>query len=156
MMKRKYVTTLLVMVMSGCGDYESVSIPSIELSEEQAQTLMGVTFVNLTCAAISRYSNDLGSPIEGSSYTENAQTAFEVIKHSNLKDGRDNWNEFYNKMKTDIYNGVITDLNNAPSLDIYYNHVFPQYQKLLNVKKIEDCADVGAVTRRILDPLLVL
>ncbi len=155
-MKRKYVTTLLVMVMSGCGDYESVSIPSIELSEEQAQTLMGVTFVNLTCAAISRYSNDLGSPIEGSSYTENAQTAFEVIKHSNLKDGRDNWNEFYNKMKTDIYNGVITDLNNAPSLDIYYNHVFPQYQKLLNVKKIEDCADVGAVTRRILDPLLVL
>ncbi|EOX4826311.1 hypothetical protein ACRTEU_23450 [Vibrio alginolyticus] len=156
MIKIKYVTTLLVMAMSGCGDYESVSIPSIELSEEQGKTLIGVTLVNLTCAAISRYSNDLGSPIEGSSYTENAQTAFEVIKHSNLKDRRDNWDEFYNKMKTDIYNGVITDLNNAPSLDAYYSDIFPEYQKILNVKRVQDCADVGAVTRRILDPLLVL
>nr|WP_319556095.1 hypothetical protein [uncultured Vibrio sp.] len=156
MIKIKYVTMLLVVVISGCGDYESVSIPSIELSEEQGKTLIGVTFVNLTCAAISRYSNDLGSPIEGNSHTENAKTAFEVIKHSNLKDRRDNWDEFYNKMKTDIYNGVITDLNNAPSLDAYYNHIFPQYQKILNVKKVQDCADVGAVTRRILDPLLVL
>ncbi|MCS0165778.1 hypothetical protein NDJ08_04010 [Vibrio alginolyticus] len=155
-MNKKYVITLLVMAMSGCGDYESVSIPSLELSEEQAQTLMGVTFANLTCAAISRYSNDLGSPIEGNSHTENAKTAFEVIKRSNLKDRKDNWDEFYNKMKTDIYNGVITDLNNVQSLNDFYNHVFPQYQNMLNVKKIEDCADVGAVTRRVLDPLLVI
>ncbi|MCR9392353.1 hypothetical protein NB526_18405 [Vibrio alginolyticus] len=156
MIKIKYVTTLLVIAMSGCGDYESVSIPSLELTEEQNQVLLGVTASNLTCAAISRYSNDIGSPIEDRSYLENAETAFSIIANSNLSGRSKNWDETYKQMKTVVYNGVITDLNNAPSLDDFYDHVFPHYQEALKVKSIRDCADVSAVTRRILDPLLVL
>lgn len=155
-MKRKYVTTLLVIAISGCGDYESVSIPSLELSEEQEKTLLGVTMTNLTCAAISRYSNDIGAPIEDRSYLENAETAFEVIKYSKRYDGNPQLDEKYKKMKSDLYNAIITDLNNAPSVDDLYNHVFPKFQEVLNVKSIRDCADVSAVTRRVLDPLLIL
>lgn len=156
MIKIKYVTTLLVMAMSGCGDYESVSIPSLELTEAQNQVLLGVTASNLTCAAISRYSNDIGSPIEDRSYLENAETAFSIIANSNLSDRSKNWDETYKQMKTVVYNGVITDLNNAPSLDDFYNYIFPEFQRALNVKSIRDCADVSAVTRRVLDPLLIL
>lgn len=148
----------MIMAMSGCGDYESVSIPSLDLSKEQEQSLMAVQIANLTCAAISRYSNDIGSPIEDQSYLSNAETAFELFKSSKKlnKDQKLKADKLYQNIKSEVYNEVISSLNDVSSLQQFYNDEFPPLQKMLNVKKINDCADVSAVTRRVLDPLLIL
>ncbi|MDF5276959.1 hypothetical protein HKA89_05385 [Vibrio parahaemolyticus] len=155
-MKIKYVTTLMVMTLAGCGDYESVSIPSLDLSEDQVQDLINIQVANLSCAAISRYSNDIGSPLEDQSYLSNAETAFEIMKSSNRFKGKNGVDEFYQDMKVKIYGAVAQDLNNSNSLMEFYNDVFPLYGEKLGVKQINDCADVSAVTRRVLDPLLIL
>ncbi|WP_404764611.1 hypothetical protein [Vibrio alginolyticus] len=154
-MKIRCMTVLFALTLVGCGDYEDVTIPKVELTQEQGQILAAVPHINFLCAAISRYSNDIGSPLEDRSYLENATTAIELYKRSNLSKDSKQMDAIFQKLKSDTYDAVIQDLNVAGSLQEYYDDIFPTVAKALNVKKLDDCADVSAVTRRVLDPYLI-
>ncbi len=167
-MKAKLLTLgLITLALAGCGDYDNDEISSIKLTKDQIHSVTLIYMMNITCAAIHRYSNEVGSPIEGESYLANAKTARELLANNvhsihHKKATKEEVNKWLDGLKTELYKAIIGDLNNAQNLQDFYTHTFATFgvdkngKNWLGGASAHDCADVSAITRRVLDPIITL
>lgn len=170
-MKSYLVVALMLTSLNGCGDYDNQKVSNIKLTDQQRRSVHSVYLLNITCAAISRYSNDIDSPIDDSSYLKNAEITKLLLKNDILLRGREllkkdnlnddvanaNLDKFFNDIRKKIYQAVIDDFNSLYDLNSIYEELgTSEYMKELNGAKVNNCSDVSVVTRRILDPILIL
>jgi hypothetical protein len=156
---------VLFIFLGGCGDYVNQEVPTFKLEPQQKAQLSTIVVINLMCSAISRYSNDIVSPIEGESYSTNAKTAHQLLSNYHMKyensDGKvthEKAIKLFEMQKKKVFSLVATDLNNLGDRDLqsYYDMIFEKIgqnkeQFMLGVN-LHDCSDVSVVTRRMLDP----
>lgn len=156
---------ILVIPIFACGDYKNSNIELKTLSSNEIKDVYIVAVMNIYCAGLNRYTNDLRAPIESESYLENAKTAWilfsnhkfiekeKEIKDYSLKLIEEDFENFKKKM----YSSIIKDLNdNKYSVDELFSMINSSDFKRENLPSINNCHDVRSITRMVLDPILVL
>jgi hypothetical protein len=155
---KTFLITLIISIITGCGDYNNQTTLKVQLTDIQKKSVFSIYTLNTACAAISRYSNDIGSPIDDTSYINNAKTSELLLRNNFTKDGKklsdEDLDKFFAAFKKRTYEAVIDDLNQSDNIEYIYE-ALGSINDGLNGAKINNCSDVSAVTRRVLDPILV-